>query len=290
MIDPSLQRAAAAAESVEALPTVVPRAITAIYSSRSSAREVGEIIGPDPALAGRILRLVNSAYHRTTSRPVVNLSEAVLRLGYQSVQSALLTAATVNLLNPPLTRYGLQRREFWHHSVATAISARAVAKLIRYPSTEESYITGLLHDVGKVGLDRHQAIAMTEVRGIVHGQAVSYQEAERANLGFDHADVGQLVVAKWGLPERTAAAIGQHHNAAETDPLAAIVAVGDAMAWAMGFVGAGDEAPNSFDSTSLGRLDLSQDAVERLIRETLSLVQESLGVLLPEAQADAARR
>ena len=291
MIDPNVQRAVAAAESVEALPIVVSRAMEAIYSSRSGAREVANVIGLDPALAGRILRLVNSPYYRTMSRPVVGLTEAVLRLGYQAVQSALLTAATASVMNPSLSRYGLQRRQFWNHSVATAVSARAVANLVRFAGAEEAYVAGLLHDVGKVGLDRQLATAMTNVRTIVHEQGLAYHEAEQIELGFDHGHVGQLVAARWGLSAVTTAAIGAHHvTDGEPDLLVSAVSVGDAMAWAMGFAGAGDERPRAIEPTALARLGLSPASVENLIRDTVPLVQQSLGVLATEPAPPTARR
>jgi HD-like signal output (HDOD) protein len=280
MIDPNVQRAVAAAECVEALPVTVTRAMEAIYSSRSGAREVAEIIGLDPALAGRILRLVNSPYYRTMSRPVVSLAEAVLRLGYQSVQSALLTAATTNLLHPPLVRYGLQRRDFWHHSVAAAISARALASLTRFSGAEESYVAGLLHDVGKVGLDRQQASGMTNVRNMVREQGMSYPEAERAEFGFDHAYIGQLVAAKWGLSLATQMAIGSHHGST-TDPdhLTATVSVGDSMAWLIGFAGAADENQHPIDPAALDRLNLNLAAIEGLVKQTTPQIQDALSAL-----------
>jgi putative nucleotidyltransferase with HDIG domain len=279
MIDPNAQRAVAAAECIEALPATVTRAMSAIYSSRSEAREVAEIIGLDPALAGRILRLVNSPHHIAISRPVAGLTEAVLRLGYKAVQSALLMAATTSLLDPPLMRYGLRRHQFWHHSVATAICARSIANEVRFPGAEETYVAGLLHDVGKIGLDRQHANSLTNVRNLVSKQGMSYSEAERAEVGFDHAYVGQLVALKWSLSPPTSAAIGAHHgDMAGADLIAAIVSVGDALAWQMGFVGGGDAAPHSIDKDALGNLNLGLAAIERLTRDTTALVRETLGV------------
>jgi putative nucleotidyltransferase with HDIG domain len=295
MIDPRIQGAVIAAEGIEALPSVVSRAMEAIYSSRSGAKEVADIIGLDPALSGRILRLVNSPFYRTMSRPVVSLAEAVLRLGYQSVQSALLTSATTSLLCPPLLRYGLERKEFWNHSVAVALSARSIARLVRLGGAEEAYIAGLLHDIGKVGMDRQQASAMAAVRLIVRDKNVTYHEAEQERLGFDHAFVGQLVATKWGLPDSTISAIGGHHQAEpELDMLSAAIVIADTMAWLMGFPGAKDEASSrQIDPSILGQLNLSMAMIENLIKETTPAVNESLGLLSsdsPSIRQPALRR
>lgn len=284
MSDQQAQVAVAAVESVEALPTVVERALRAMYDSRSGAHELADIVGLDLALTGRLLRLVNSPYYRTLPRPVVSLTEAILRLGYRAVQSALLTTATTNLLRSALLQYGLLRNQFWQHSIAVAFGAREIARRSRRGRGEEAYVVGLLHDIGKVGLSRQNVISFSEIQRRVREQGMTYHEAEMAELGFDHARVGELVTIRWGLPRSTTVAVGAHHRPC-TAPgaLAATVATADAMAWSMGFPGTGDQVPRQIDSTILARLGLTAAEVDRLAASLTSVVRDALGFLSTES-------
>lgn len=280
MLEQQTQAAASAAEGVEALPSVVGRAMEVMYDSRAGARELADVIGLDPALAGRLLRLVNSPYYRTLSRPVVSLTECILRLGYRSVQSALLTAATAGLLRPSLPHYGLRGRQFWQHSVAVAIAAREISRRSDRERVEEAYVAGLLHDIGKVGMDRRQSGAMAAVEHQVHERNVPYHIAEADLLGFDHARVGELVAERWGLSADTVVAIGAHHRPeAVGGLLSATVASADAVAWLMGFPGTGDPVPRQIDGAALASLKLTPSALEDLIGWLAPMVGETLGSL-----------
>lgn len=280
------ETAAAAAESVEPLPTIVERAMQAMYDSRSGVQDLADIIGLDPALTGRLLKLVNSAYYRTLSRPVVSLAEAILRVGYRSVRSALLTMATENVFNPHLPRYGLKKGQFWHHSLTVALSAREVSLRV-YRSqrdlAEEAYVAGLLHDIGKVGMDRQLVADMSEVRRLVREEGLSYYDAEMAELGFTHSQVSEMVGTRWRLPPATTEAIGAHHRPeGVSSTLPAIVATADAAAWIMGFPGAGGQDLQSLGGTALARLGLTTIDLENLMAGIIPVVREAVGLLSAE--------
>jgi len=279
MSDTSTRAAIAAAEKVAALPTVVERALETIYDSRSDARELAGIIGLDPALTGKILKLVNSPYYNTLPRRVVSLTEAILRLGYRTVQSALLTTEIANQLRPPLPHYGLQRKQFWHHCVAVALCAREIARRSRLGHPEEAYVAGLLHDIGKVGMDRAYA-GTSEVRRLVRERKLPYHEAEMIELSVDHATVGELVANRWGLPPATGEAIGAHHRL-ESKPgaLVATVSTANALGWMLGFPGTDDEVPREVDDYALASLGMRSGEVEKLAAGLLPVVDDALGLL-----------
>ena len=78
-----------------ALPAM-PRAVTELLGEMNkedpSPRRVGQLIGQDPALTTRVLRLSNSAFFRV-SRRIGNADEAVAMLGMTHVRSLVMAAA-----------------------------------------------------------------------------------------------------------------------------------------------------------------------------------------------------
>lgn len=229
------RRAVALAEligSLEAMPQVVHRALDCIQNSRSSSTELTSIIATDQAVAARLLGLANSAWGRG-AKQFVSLQEAVVRLGYRNVQDILMSAAVSQLLEQPMPLYEIGRGELWRHSVATATAARMIATHRRLPQAPASYIAGLLHDAGRAVLDR--ALTQGEksaIRGVVSYERASFQHAEYQVLGFSHAEVGALLLYRWGLGEDVVRSIARHHRPMSDpdEPLASVVHGSDVLA------------------------------------------------------------
>src|SRR5437016_4526392 len=71
-------------------PTGVALAVLRLTDAeQTSATEVARVLHGDPALAGRILRVVNSAAYGL-SRPIASVQDAVRRLGMRAVRNVAL--------------------------------------------------------------------------------------------------------------------------------------------------------------------------------------------------------
>lgn len=132
------------------LPQIALRALEACHSD-ASFRDIARIIDTDTALCGRMLSLANSALYRQAS-PVDTIEQAMLRLGIRQIESLIITASLRQLLVRLEPEHWQQLRDFWRHSLTTALIARALARLTRYPSAEEAYMVGLLHNAGELVL------------------------------------------------------------------------------------------------------------------------------------------
>jgi HD-like signal output (HDOD) protein len=76
-----------------------------------------------------------------------------------------------------------------------------------------------------------------EVVELVYNDEVTFLEAEHKILGFDHAEVGALVVKKWNLPAPLEEAVRLHHRPMQSlvDPaLCAIVSLGNSLCIKLG--------------------------------------------------------
>lgn len=124
------------------------RALEACHQD-ASFQTISDIISADTALVGRVLSLANSTADTPEGR-IQSIEQALVRLGPQRLHTLVLTAALNQL------QFGLgnddwrQIRDFWRHSLTTALTARALATLTAYPYPEEAYMLGVLHNVGEL--------------------------------------------------------------------------------------------------------------------------------------------
>jgi len=130
------------------LPEVILRALDACHSGQSY-REISRIVSADTALVARLLSLTSSAlYHRMP--PSHSVEQALLRLGTRKFQTLLLTSALRQLMFELGGDEWQQLRDFWRHSLTTALTAKTLATLTRYPEPDEAFLLGMVHNIGEL--------------------------------------------------------------------------------------------------------------------------------------------
>lgn len=176
---------------------------------RIGAREIAKVIAQDQAFTARLLKVANSPYYGQT-RPVTTVSQAVPVLGIDTITSLALALCSFNSQSQDDSPI-LTMSELWEHSSGCAIWGRQLAKRVARVSSEEAFIAGLLHDMGKALFHRFFKNEFLEAVQLSEAQGIALTEAEEAILGTDHAAAGAAVARKWNLPRILRAAIGYHH-------------------------------------------------------------------------------
>jgi len=157
-------------------------------SSGPSYRKISEIVSADTALVARILALANSALYGP-STPIRSVDQALLRLGTRRFHTLVLTAALRQLLFELGGDEWQQLRDFWRHSLTTALTARALATLTRYAEPDEAFMLGMLHNIGEL-------------------IAIKTPATEAKQHYLDHqADIAAALVSSWGLGSMAADAM-----------------------------------------------------------------------------------
>ncbi|MFW5825530.1 MAG: ATP-binding protein, partial [Marinobacter sp.] len=75
---------------------------------------------------------------------------ALLRLGTDRLQDLVLTAALQQLLFEMGEGHWRSLHGFWHDALSVALMAQALARLTRYPAPDTAFLTGMLHNAGKL--------------------------------------------------------------------------------------------------------------------------------------------
>jgi putative nucleotidyltransferase with HDIG domain len=189
-------------------PGVALQLLTLIDRDDVEIGDIEQVLRMDPALSAKILQVTNSAFYGFR-RPIDSLKQAAVMLGTTALKRTALTMALSGILSGRGRNEALQR--CWHHSVAAALIAEELAKMLGEPS-DRAYTAGLLHDIGRLALlaaypDRWQG--MLEV---ARRQGIEELAAERELFDIDHCAAGRWLAREWALPDELINAIANHHG------------------------------------------------------------------------------
>ncbi len=173
--------------------------------------DIHNLIAKDQALAARVLKVANSPYYGV-ARSISNLSDAILFMGFDSIKSVVLAA----VLKGVFAEIGLAETLLWEHSIGCGLVAKKIATVCCCSNSEEAFLAGLLHDLGKVVLFQSIPGKMSAVMQDVYNNDADFGTSEMQALGFTHAEVGQLLADRWYFTLDMETAIANHHHPEES--------------------------------------------------------------------------
>ena len=217
MVGHEIRRALQSIEDLPALPVVMTRVLEVVGDSGSSAKTLSDIISYDQAITARVLRLANSALYGFP-REITTVHQAVVMLGFNTIRNLVMGISVYGALSMrSISKTGFDRKEFWIHSVGSAIAAKLIAKEAGFNDIETPFAAGLLHDIGRIVLDCyfHEEYEAVLKRAVEEDVPLSALEQEI--LEIDHAEVGGWLADRWLFPPPLINAIMYHHNLAATE-------------------------------------------------------------------------
>lgn len=248
------------------LPAVSPAAgklVTLLNQTETDMDLVVMAIRSDASLSAKLLKVCNSSYY-ASGDVVTSVEESVMRLGYQEIYRIVVALCFGGVLDSPLHGFGIEETEMWRHSLTTALAAEALAVRSRPFSANKNlaYTCGLLHDIGKVVLNRALNPELRDqIRILIAEKKMPRDEAERTALGADHAQVGACLLQKWKLPRSIVDAVADHHRPVVKPAvtLSAIVHLADAVAHQLGSAPGWDSFACRFSEDLLQALGISTE-------------------------------
>ena len=211
-----------------------------------SFQELAKVIEYDPGLTANLLQLANSAYFGWSGK-IKTVKGAITRLGTNRIFQMVLCMSVAPLVRKPVKGYDMESDGLWRHSIAVAICAEQLARILKIDNSEEAFTAGLLHDMGKILLGTFVEVDVEPIKDLVNNQSMSFNEAERQILGIDHAEAAAELLQYWKLPENVVAAARWHHSPEKADEdqhreIVDLVHVADILCIRMGW-GIGTDGP-----------------------------------------------
>jgi putative nucleotidyltransferase with HDIG domain len=276
--DQLLEQKLGSIENLPTVPLVLRQVQKVVQNPSSSMDQIAAVVAKDQALASRTIRLVNSAFYGMRER-VTSISHAIVVLGLNTLNSLMIGLSVVKLFKNSKF-LGFDPEKFWEHSFGTALIARALAKDVCPKDGETAFISGLLHDMGRMVLDQNLHDEFSKSLFQSRNEAKPLYECEKAVLGFDHADAGAWLGRKWGLPDALIAGIGYHHQQVVPETLqdhaelARIIGIANRLSLSAGIGASGDQDCRSsglcpVEGKSGKQIQEMIDSVRNEIRNTI---------------------
>jgi len=227
LLDEKLKTLVSQLRSLPSLPSLYFRIIEALSKEETTLEQIGEIIASDPSMTAKILQLVNSAFFGIARR-IANPVEAVQFLGVGRIRSLVLSLHVFSRFEQAKFK-NFSIEQVWKHSLSTGLVAQKIARLEKMDRAlvDETYVAGMLHDIGKVMLAASLPEQYENALAISQEERIPVLEAERHVFGSTHAEVGAYLLGLWGLPITIVEAVAFHHAPRQSgvrafSPLAAV--------------------------------------------------------------------
>ena len=190
-------------KDIQAMPSVIVKALNVMKKPTASMKELGDIVMFDQSLTIKILALVNSAYYGF-SQQISSINIALSLLGMVKVKNIIVAVA----MKPMMSNQG--DKELWKHSMRVAAGCEYLANLTKVMDSDEAFIAGFVHDVGKMVLQMTNEKLYSKVLNTVE-MGTDILDAERKYFDSDHVKTGSLLAKRWQLPILLANIISYHH-------------------------------------------------------------------------------
>ncbi|HET6279615.1 MAG TPA: HDOD domain-containing protein [Polyangia bacterium] len=210
MIDPALKAELEKCPTLPSLPAVAVQVMRLCQAEDLDLSAIAKVISNDPALAAKILRLVNSSAYGLPQQ-VKTVSHAVALLGLNTVRTLALSFSLArDLRSRP--QVGVDLRSYWKRSLLSAVAARELAMALSVAHLkEEAFLGGLLQDIGRLALLALAPVTYARITAEAGDDHIVLAAAEHKALGCDHSEVGQWLTEHWNLPPPLCLATGFSH-------------------------------------------------------------------------------
>jgi diguanylate cyclase (GGDEF)-like protein len=179
-------------------PGVALRILELAKSDEATLEDLAQTLSTDPALAGRILKFVNSP-QAGLGRSIASLDQAVSQIGFRGVQLMALSFSLVSSGGQFCPGFEFER--FWSRSLACAVASKLLAETAGGLDPNEAFITGLLHRIGQIALACGVPEKYEAVLRATRPAGGTLEELEKQICGATHLEVGAWLLEEWKLPE-----------------------------------------------------------------------------------------
>ncbi|MEJ2393185.1 MAG: HDOD domain-containing protein [Candidatus Thiodiazotropha sp.] len=254
-----------------AFPDIAVRVKKALEGENVSAEIVAKVVGSDPVLSARLLKVANSNFANRSGAQIKDLRTAIARLGYDLAYSTAVSIAIEQILHSKSV--GQCRdllKTLWKHSVQVSAIAYVIAKQHSSVNPDEAMLAGLLHDIGKFYI---------YTRAEDYPELFTDAEAMQSLQKNWHTGIGHAILEAWGFSEEMANTANEHDDlqrprAGTPDVTDVVITANLCAYWS--------ELGDTFDwseVTAAKRLKLDHDAIGEILKESQEEIQSVMQAL-----------
>lgn len=182
-----------------------------LNNPESKMSDIAALISSDVSLTTDLLKLVNSAVFSLAS-PCRNIVDAVKLVGIRGIKNMLISVGSMSSLQKLSLKAD---KTLWTHSYQVAFYSFYLSRfffLADRSVVDDSYVCGLLHDMGKLVFEAVHPDMIERIRKICEQKGISSEIFEKLVAGVNHSEVGALIAEKWNFPNVIVSVIRHHHE------------------------------------------------------------------------------
>lgn len=221
-----------------AFPFTIAKVLNITKDQKSGAGQLSNAITADPAISTHLLKVSNSVFFASANRRINSIKDAIVRIGFTETKKIVMAMSVINIFKQCNKNSGFDRVDYWYHSLATALIAERIARLMGDVNPEEAFLAGLLHDLGMLLQDEYFPTIFDANLIATAQTAGSFFEIQTRDLKVSHVDLLAALFPKWKIPQNITEAIVYHHALESFDnnsdslgkKLAVCVSIGNTLA------------------------------------------------------------
>ncbi len=269
-------------EEFPTLPTIYTQLLEVMANPRSTVADVANIISQDISSSTKILKHVNSPVYHLQAE-VDTISQAIFYIGFNEVKNLVITLSIMDIFGDKRSESKFNIIDLWKHSIAVGVITRIIGQLIGIKNIENYFLSGVIHDIGKLFFLKTMKDEYSNVIEYVNENNVLIHQAEQKVLGFDHMQAGGLLAKKWKLPQTITNSIINHSTGKvkeQVDIQVSCVHLADIVARIMEFGYPGDDLVPQPNLDIWRYLNIDPATYPQILPKIVENFEQSLSILL----------
>lgn len=250
-------------------PTIIAELNQVITDPLATSNDVARVVNTSPSLAATLLKIVNSAYYGFPSK-IDRISRAVTIIGTKEISSLALGISVMQTFKD-IPKHIIDMQAFIRHSLVCGIIARILAARNNLPQTEQLFVSGLLHDIGKLIVYCCYPEHATVCFCLAESSNTSVFQTEKNIIGMNHPQLAKHLLSKWKLPMDLTDNIIYHHapSRASNSDTAGIVHLADIISQGLGIGYSGERSIPQFDYPVIDKIVDSRHSIQMVVRQAV---------------------
>ena len=177
---------------------------TALKDPNLSIEQLAKLIGAEPLMSTKIIRMANSVALNPSGREIADVKSAIARVGMEAVRTVSFAVAMEQLLkSKQMKSFETISSKLWDHTAHVAALCRVLARKVAKINGDEAMFAGLVHDLGVFYLLSRAANFPALVNDPVELHALL--------IGW-HDNIGHALLSALGSPQSVLVAVQEHET------------------------------------------------------------------------------
>lgn len=264
---------------IASLPEVFYRINEAVEDPECSFAGIAHIISQDSALSARLLKIVNSPFYGYDTN-IDTITHAITIIGMVQLRDLVLATLVVEKFRG-FSEESMDMKTFWTHNIACGLMARILATFCHERGVERYYVLGLIHDIGRLVMFLSIPGEMKDAIQKAKLEERILHEVEKEMFGFDHSEVGYLLIKTWALPELFQTAVRDCHDSTKVSDLSietAILHISDVFVHSLGMGCSGENYVPPLSLIAWEKVELSASMIPLMVEQLDREMEKALEI------------